>query len=86
MADGPVLRAAAGSVLYLVLIGLLSLGAAAVVRPGLDSEFFQLEKQLAARGVPDSGILRAVTTTSSSADVVSACVYPACNATQTQAT
>ncbi|HTB84921.1 MAG TPA: transglutaminase domain-containing protein [Candidatus Sulfotelmatobacter sp.] len=27
-------------------------GAAAVVRPGLDSEFFQLEKQLAARGVP----------------------------------
>jgi ABC-2 type transport system permease protein len=32
MADGPVLRAATGSVLYLVLIGLLSLGAAAVVR------------------------------------------------------
>jgi ABC-2 type transport system permease protein len=32
LADGPVLRAAAGSVLYLVLIGLLSLGVAAVVR------------------------------------------------------
>jgi len=27
-------------------------GAAAILRPGLDSEFFQLEKQLAARGVP----------------------------------
>jgi ABC-2 type transport system permease protein len=32
LADGPVLRAAVGSVLYLVLIGLLSLGVAAVVR------------------------------------------------------
>jgi ABC-2 type transport system permease protein len=32
LAGGPVLRAAAGSVLYLVLIGLLSLGVAAVVR------------------------------------------------------
>ncbi|HEV2372320.1 MAG TPA: ABC transporter permease [Streptosporangiaceae bacterium] len=32
LADGPVLRAAAGSVLYLVLIALLSLGAAAVFR------------------------------------------------------
>jgi ABC-2 type transport system permease protein len=32
LADGPVLRAAAGSVLYLALIALLSLGAAAVVR------------------------------------------------------
>ncbi|MCU1680837.1 MAG: transporter permease [Amycolatopsis sp.] len=32
LADGPVLRAAAGSVLYLVLIGLLSLGVAAAVR------------------------------------------------------
>jgi ABC-2 type transport system permease protein len=30
--DGPVLRAAAGSVLYLALIGLLSLGVAAAVR------------------------------------------------------
>ena len=32
LGDGPVLRAAAGSVLYLVLIALLSLGVAAVVR------------------------------------------------------
>ncbi len=32
LGDGPVLRAAAGSVLYLALIALLSLGAAAVVR------------------------------------------------------
>ncbi|HEY7016255.1 MAG TPA: ABC transporter permease [Streptosporangiaceae bacterium] len=32
LADGPVLRAAAGSVLYLALIGLLSLGTAAAVR------------------------------------------------------
>jgi ABC-2 type transport system permease protein len=32
LADGPVLRAAAGSVLYLVLIALLSLGAATAVR------------------------------------------------------
>jgi ABC-2 type transport system permease protein len=32
LADGPVLRAAAGSVLYLALIGLLSLGAAAAIR------------------------------------------------------
>jgi ABC-2 type transport system permease protein len=32
LADGPVLRATAGSVLYLALIGLLSLGAAAAVR------------------------------------------------------
>src|ERR1700761_8364440 len=32
LADGPVLRAAAGSVLYLVLIGLLSLGVATAVR------------------------------------------------------
>jgi ABC-2 type transport system permease protein len=32
LADGPVLRAAAGSVLYLTLIALLSLGAATVVR------------------------------------------------------
>lgn len=32
LADGPVLRAAAGSVLYLVLIGLLSLGVAAALR------------------------------------------------------
>ena len=32
LADGPVLRAAAGSVLYLALIALLSLGVAAVVR------------------------------------------------------
>ena len=32
LADGPVLRAAAGSVLYLVLIGLLSLGVATMVR------------------------------------------------------
>ena len=32
LADGPVLRAAAGSVLYLALIGLLSLGVAAAVR------------------------------------------------------
>jgi ABC-2 type transport system permease protein len=32
LGDGPVLRAAAGSVLYLALIGLLSLGAATVVR------------------------------------------------------
>lgn len=32
LADGPVLRAAAGSVLYLALIALLSLGAAAAVR------------------------------------------------------
>jgi ABC-2 type transport system permease protein len=32
LADGPVLRAAAGSVLYLALIGLLSLGVATVVR------------------------------------------------------
>jgi ABC-2 type transport system permease protein len=32
LADGPVLRAAAGSVLYLALIGLLSLGAATVMR------------------------------------------------------
>jgi ABC-2 type transport system permease protein len=32
LAHGPVLRAAAGSVLYLVLIGLLSLGVATVVR------------------------------------------------------
>lgn len=32
LGDGPVLRAAIGSVLYLVLIGLLSLGVAAVVR------------------------------------------------------
>jgi ABC-2 type transport system permease protein len=32
LADGPVLRAAAGSVLYLALIGLLSLGAATAVR------------------------------------------------------
>jgi ABC-2 type transport system permease protein len=32
LTDGPVLRAAAGSVLYLALIGLLSLGAATVVR------------------------------------------------------
>lgn len=32
LADGPTLRAAAGSVLYLVLIALVSLGAAAVVR------------------------------------------------------
>ena len=32
LADGPVLRAAVGSVLYLALIGLLSLGAAAAVR------------------------------------------------------
>jgi ABC-2 type transport system permease protein len=34
LADGPVLRAAAGSVLYLVLIALLSLGVAAAVRDG----------------------------------------------------
>jgi ABC-2 type transport system permease protein len=33
-ADGPVLRAATGSVLYLVLIALLSLGVAAAVRDG----------------------------------------------------
>jgi ABC-2 type transport system permease protein len=32
LADGPVLRAAAGSVLYLALIGVLSLGTAAAVR------------------------------------------------------
>jgi ABC-2 type transport system permease protein len=32
LADGPVLRAAAGSVLYLILIGLLSLGVASAVR------------------------------------------------------
>lgn len=32
LADGPVLRAAAGSVLYLALIGLLSLGVATMVR------------------------------------------------------
>jgi ABC-2 type transport system permease protein len=32
LADGPVLRAAAGSVLYLMLIGLLSLGVATAVR------------------------------------------------------
>jgi ABC-2 type transport system permease protein len=32
LADGPVLRAAAGSVLYLALIALLGLGAAAIVR------------------------------------------------------
>jgi ABC-2 type transport system permease protein len=32
LGDGPVLRAAAGSVLYLALIGLLSLGVGAVVR------------------------------------------------------
>jgi len=32
LADGPVLRAAAGSVLYLALIGLLALGTAAAVR------------------------------------------------------
>jgi ABC-2 type transport system permease protein len=32
LADGPVLRAAAGSVLYLALIALLSLGAAVAVR------------------------------------------------------
>jgi ABC-2 type transport system permease protein len=32
LGDGPVLRAAAGSVLYLALIALLSLGAAAIVR------------------------------------------------------
>ncbi|WP_158843820.1 ABC transporter permease subunit [Saccharothrix deserti] len=32
LADGPVLRAAVGSVLYLVLVGLLSLGVATVVR------------------------------------------------------
>ena len=32
LADGPVLRAAAGSVLYLALIGLLSLGLASLVR------------------------------------------------------
>jgi ABC-2 type transport system permease protein len=32
LADGPVLRATAGSVLYLALIGLLTLGAAAAVR------------------------------------------------------
>jgi ABC-2 type transport system permease protein len=32
LADGPTLRAAAGSVLYLVLVGLFSLGAAALVR------------------------------------------------------
>jgi ABC-2 type transport system permease protein len=32
LADGPVLRAAAGSVLYLALIGLLSLGIATLVR------------------------------------------------------
>jgi ABC-2 type transport system permease protein len=32
LADGPVLRAAAGSVLYLALIGLLALGVATVVR------------------------------------------------------
>ena len=32
LADGPVLRAAAGSVLYLALIGVLSLGAAAAIR------------------------------------------------------
>jgi ABC-2 type transport system permease protein len=32
LSDGPVLRAAAGSVLYLALIALLSLGAAAIVR------------------------------------------------------
>ena len=32
LGDGPVLRAAAGSVLYLALVALLSLGAAAVVR------------------------------------------------------
>jgi ABC-2 type transport system permease protein len=32
LADGPVLRAAAGSVLYLALIGLLGLGVATVVR------------------------------------------------------
>jgi ABC-2 type transport system permease protein len=31
-ADGPVLRAAVGSVLYLVLVGLLSLGVATLVR------------------------------------------------------
>jgi len=34
LADGPVLRAATGSVLYLALIALLSLGAAAAVREG----------------------------------------------------
>ena len=34
LADGPVLRAATGSVLYLALIALLSLGAAAAVRDG----------------------------------------------------
>ena len=34
LADGPVLRAAAGSVLYLALIALLSLGVAAAVRDG----------------------------------------------------
>jgi ABC-2 type transport system permease protein len=32
LADGPVLRAAAGSVLYLALIGLLSLGVVTIVR------------------------------------------------------
>src|SRR5262249_60738809 len=32
LADGPMLRAAAGSVLYLALIALLSLGAATIVR------------------------------------------------------
>ena len=32
LADGPVLRAAAGSVLYLTLIALLALGAAAIIR------------------------------------------------------
>jgi ABC-2 type transport system permease protein len=32
LADGPVLRAAAGSVLYLALVGLLSLGVATAVR------------------------------------------------------
>ncbi len=34
LADGPVLRAAAGTVLYLALIALLSLGVAACVRDG----------------------------------------------------
>jgi ABC-2 type transport system permease protein len=37
LADGPTLRAAAGSVLYLVLVGLLALGVAAAVRDSATS-------------------------------------------------
>jgi ABC-2 type transport system permease protein len=37
LADGPMLRAAVGSVLYLVLIGLLALGAAAAIRDSATS-------------------------------------------------